>query len=111
MRDPLAIARVFLAALPDGVARPDAAQVPPSLAAAYDAGAAAFPDVPLDPDVLARHLASLATTRALLPRPDLAADVYLACACALGHPRAVEAFERAHAPSIARAVARVVPSL
>jgi RNA polymerase sigma-70 factor (ECF subfamily) len=44
------------------------------------------------------------------PAIEHAGDVYLACACALGVPRALEAFDRVLSSSVARGVARIDPS-
>lgn len=67
-----------------------------ALVAALDAGRLAWPDVVLDPHDFVAHLA------ARVPEaPDLAAavaelhaaDLYLACACARGEPRALACFD------------------
>jgi len=71
----------------------------------YAAGRAKWPEIALDQDRFAQHVASLATDGA--PQVDRAADLYLACACALGVAGAVEAFERTYATDIERTVARV----
>lgn len=89
----------FLAALPAD--RRGAAMIAgaleAALASALDAGRAAWPDVPLDPLEFAAHLAA----RVPDAPPDLAAaigelhaaDLYLACACARGEPRALACFD------------------
>lgn len=89
----------FLAALPAD--RRGAAMIAgaleAALASALDAGRAAWPDVPLDPLEFAAHLAA----RVPEAPPDLAAaigelhaaDLYLACACARGEPRALACFD------------------
>src|SRR5262245_53973963 len=110
MRDPGTMARAFLSALPDDTAPPDAAAIGAAITAIYDIGRAAWPDIVVEPAAYARHLGALATARAPLPREDFAADVYLACACALGDVRAIHAFERLHGASIERAVARASPT-
>src|SRR5947209_4360744 len=50
---------------------------------------AAWPDFELDEDVLARHVEGLTIDDA-----DRAAELFLACACAHGEPKAVAALER-----------------
>lgn len=67
-----------------------------ALVAALEAGRAAWPEVALDPLDFAAHLAGR-----LPDGPDLAAavgalhaaDLYLACACARGEPRALASFD------------------
>ncbi|HEX8437141.1 MAG TPA: RNA polymerase subunit sigma-70, partial [Archangium sp.] len=62
-----------------------------------EAGRAAWPSVPLEPEAFMRHLA-----RHLPPEDTLSdalhqlhgADLYLACACAAGDSQALLAFER-----------------
>jgi RNA polymerase sigma-70 factor (ECF subfamily) len=73
-----------------------AAALEAALAAALDAGRAAWPDVALDPLDFAAHLGARVPDA-----PDLAAaiaelhaaDLYLACACARGEPRALACFD------------------
>jgi RNA polymerase sigma-70 factor, ECF subfamily len=66
------------------------------LAAMFDAGRAAFPDVRLDAPTYLRHLAVILDTpdRPVTLDALQAADLYLACACAHGEPNAVAIFER-----------------
>jgi len=70
-----------------------------------DAGRAAWPTVVLDDDAFARHVASLGGDG--LPPLQHAADLWLACACALGDPGAIVAFERAHRATIERAIGKI----
>lgn len=111
MRDQGTMVRAFLSALSGGAPKPEERALEDALTALYDAGRAAWPNVAVDPLTFARHLASIWTEDAALPRVAFGADVYLACACALGDARAIAAFDRAYAGVIARAVARVGPTL
>ncbi len=97
----------FLASLsPErrGAAR-DPASLDAALASALDAGRAAWPEVALDPLDFVAHLA------ARLPdAPDLAAaigdlhaaDLYLACACSRGEPRALAGFDEQFLAAVGR---------
>jgi RNA polymerase sigma-70 factor (ECF subfamily) len=67
------------------------------------AGRAALPEVVVDEPELARHLEALGGVDDLRH----AADLYLACACALGHPQALAAFERTQLSRVPSYVARV----
>lgn len=76
-----------------------------ALVAAVEAGLLAWPEVALDPLVFVAHLA------ARLPdEPDLAAavgelhaaDLYLACACALAEPRALACFNEHFLAAVGR---------
>jgi RNA polymerase sigma-70 factor (ECF subfamily) len=87
----------FLAALPpERRAAAHDASLHEALATALEAARAAWPQVALDPLEFAAHLAGR-----LPDAPDLidaigqlhAADLYLACACALGEPRALACFD------------------
>ena len=72
---------------------------------AFAAGRAAWPSVPLDPKAFADHVASHATDGAAAL--EHAPDLYLACACALGVPEAVRAFDVVLKSGVARAIARI----
>lgn len=69
------------------------------------AGKAAWPGLALDAGAFVRHLAGHA--HEALPPASHSADLWIACACALGVNGAAAAFERAYRPAIERAVARV----
>lgn len=100
------LAAAFAAALPPRThAPPDDLET--QLRVLFDSGRAAWPGVPLDAEALARHLGGLAVSEAALPAASLAADVYLACACASGAPEAFAAFDRCFSSTLARAVARI----
>jgi RNA polymerase sigma-70 factor (ECF subfamily) len=71
----------------------------------YAAGRAAWPNIALDRERFAKHVAAIAPEEA--PPIDRAGDVYLACACALAVQGAIEAFEKTYANDIARTVARI----
>jgi RNA polymerase sigma-70 factor (ECF subfamily) len=72
----------------------------------FDLGCAAWPELGLDrksfEGYLARHAA-----QGVLPSEAYAPDMFLACACAQRIDRALTAFERTHAPDMARAVATI----
>jgi RNA polymerase sigma-70 factor, ECF subfamily len=93
--DPLATA--FVAGLAEPVrSRLDAAALAPQLAAAVAEGAAAWPRLRVEPARFAAHLAGCVSERADAARPLAALhvrDLYLACACAGGAPRAAETLE------------------
>jgi RNA polymerase sigma-70 factor (ECF subfamily) len=87
----------FLASLPAERARaaiaPDLAA---ALASALEAGRAAWPDLALDPLDFAAHLGAHAPDGADLAAAVAelhAAELYLACACARGEPRALACFD------------------
>jgi RNA polymerase sigma-70 factor, ECF subfamily len=102
------LAEEFRAASPRD-ADADEAALAAALAAAVDAGRAAWPAIKLEPRVFVRHLAR---HRAGGEPPDRwlasvrATDLYLACGCAESAPGAVEAFEREHMPLIDRYLLR-----
>jgi RNA polymerase sigma-70 factor (ECF subfamily) len=73
--------------------------------ALFEAGAAAHPGIFVGARAFSDYLAD--RSPAAEPLLEHAGDVYLACACALGAPRAAEAFERLHGPTMAKAIARV----
>ena len=58
-----------------------------AITAAWQAGKAAWPDVVLERDVFAAHVANLEVER-------FGTDLYLAAACLKGNPVAIDAFER-----------------
>ncbi len=100
------LASAFVATRPPGTRAPPGDLEAP-LGALFEAGRAAWPDVPLDAETLARHLGGLTTGDAALPPLAFAADVYLACACAAGAPAAAAAFDRSFSGTLAAAVARI----
>jgi RNA polymerase sigma-70 factor, ECF subfamily len=74
----------------------------------FEAGRSAWPSLPLSFEAFEAFFAP----HAAAPTPPLethAADVYLACACALGVPGALPAFERAYSGDLARAVGSIDP--
>jgi len=74
----------------------------------WEAGRATWPDVHLERVAIQRHLARLASAgHACASGPRHSADLFLACACALGERHALAAFERAILP---RAIARLAKS-
>lgn len=80
-----------------GGAPPSTPELEARLGALLADGRAAWPALPLSDEELLRYLADRIPEGASLPGAldSLhAADLYLACACALGKPRALESFER-----------------
>ena len=71
-------------------------------------GREAFPDVAVAPAQLAAHLAQLEID----PRAEHAhaADLYLACACAVGSGAAIAAFDRDLVPVVRAAVRKIDPA-
>jgi RNA polymerase sigma-70 factor (ECF subfamily) len=62
----------------------------------------------LGDDEFVHHLAIVTPPEQALPAPDLhAGDLYLACACAQGEPRALDTLSRRYLGSVAAAVARI----
>src|SRR5262252_8888986 len=72
----------------------------------YSSGKRAWPDVELSEERFRAHLEKLGGE----PSPDFAADLYLACACAEGSERAIDAFEKKYLPEIDRGFAKVTAS-
>jgi RNA polymerase sigma-70 factor len=83
-----------------------------AVAAAYDRGSARWPDITLDPADFAAHLAMH-----MPPDVDrtahiasLAEDLFLACACALSIPRALNIFDQEYMPRVAVYVSHIDPT-
>jgi RNA polymerase sigma-70 factor (ECF subfamily) len=100
----------FLAELPPESRAGVGVDLRAAIVAAYERGRNMFPNVSVDEDTFARHLA-----RATIRMPDGAApsalaaeDLYLACACAVGVPGAVNALVEREGPLIRRSIARIV---
>jgi RNA polymerase sigma-70 factor (ECF subfamily) len=68
-------------------------------------GRTAYPEVVVEPEQLAQHLARLDV--AIDAEHPHAADLYLACACAASEPHALAAFERELTPVVAAAAQRI----
>lgn len=101
------LARPFLARAPGEAASADALAA--QVLALHREGQAAWPGIPLSPQALAEHLAPLlpGDTPALAALGAVqAGDVYLACACAAGHPAAVAALEQHHLSGVAALLQR-----
>jgi RNA polymerase sigma-70 factor (ECF subfamily) len=104
------LSAAFAAGLPAGVAMPEA-DPGAEIAALFEAGRAAFPEVAVEATALARYLGEHCSSEgATLPPPAFAPDVYLVCACVLGAPGAHAAFERRFSRVIARAAGCVDPA-
>jgi RNA polymerase sigma-70 factor (ECF subfamily) len=87
-------------------------RAPPNeaLRAAHVAGIAAWPRVELSVDDLARHVETLLVgsgAAEILARHG--ADLFLACACALGNPRAVELFSQHYLGAVKAMVGHILP--
>lgn len=85
------------AAEPSGGSPVLTAELEPRLRSFLSTGRAAWPALPLSDEEFLRYLADRLPEGANLPEaldPFHIADLYLACACALAKPRALEAFER-----------------
>jgi RNA polymerase sigma-70 factor (ECF subfamily) len=78
------------------------------LRARWDAGRAAWPEFALDPGQFLKFLAERAGDG--LPPRERAGDLYIACACSLGIPSALDAFRRRYRGVVARAIGRTDPS-
>lgn len=101
------LARPFLARAPGEAASADALAA--QVLALHREGQAAWPGIPLSPQALAEHLAPLlpGDTPALAALGAVqAGDLYLACACAAGHPAAVAALEQHHLGGVAALLQR-----
>ena len=73
-----------------------------------EAGRAAWPQVELTDDELAHHLGAVTPPEEEVPAPDLhAGDLFLACACAQGEPRALEILSRQYLAALPAAVSRI----
>lgn len=68
-------------------------------------GREAWPDLEISEEDFAAHVSRLSD-----PSPDFAADLYLACACALGSNRAIQHFEERYMKEIERGFAKVSAS-
>jgi RNA polymerase sigma-70 factor (ECF subfamily) len=95
----------FQAALPGASPVINLPDLEPSLQKLLAAARAAWPDVSLDPAAFVRYVAE--RLRDDLPPLARAGDLYIACACALGNPAAVQAFQGEYRRAIARAVATI----
>jgi RNA polymerase sigma-70 factor, ECF subfamily len=81
---------------------------PAALTAAIARARAAWPTLTVGEEAFAAYLNQVLSDRPVEERADLnLVDLYLACACALGDPRALAAFEEAMWPEIDAALARV----
>src|SRR6185312_11868034 len=74
----------------------------------FDEGRRAWPGLALHLEVFAEHLGRIPAE--LPPEGALAADLFLASACAAGVRGAVDAFERAHIRRVDRYLAKMAPS-
>lgn len=90
----------------------DASEAPPEsleqlLQEALREARTAWPELNAPADAFVRQLAKGATEQRAWPQPLFAADVYLACACALKVEGALEAFDRQHLPLLQKTARRV----
>jgi RNA polymerase sigma-70 factor (ECF subfamily) len=72
----------------------------------YESARAVWPAVDVPPELFAEFLAA----RGLSRDTENASDLYLACACAHGVPRAVEAFEHTHMVCIPSFIGKLNPT-
>jgi RNA polymerase sigma-70 factor (ECF subfamily) len=101
--DARALYETFVSHLERGTA--PAAGAEEALATYVQTARAAWPELDVDAEELARHLATRAIAGAPPPLAH-AADVYLALACARGVPGAAAAFDRVYGNVIARVLSR-----
>jgi RNA polymerase sigma-70 factor (ECF subfamily) len=83
------------------------------ISAAWARGRAAFPEIPLEDQTFAHHLARAATRMSdgAALSELVAEDLYLACACLVGAPGAANAFMSGHRPVMRRSIERIVAKL
>ncbi len=97
------------AAFLDGTQEVATQEIGAVLAGAHDAGRRAWPAIDLDAEVFARFLgARLAVEELAGEEPPLAADLYLACACAVGVPGASAQLIRSCDDAVRAALGRVL---
>jgi len=107
------LSRILLSRLDDRRAReltPEAESIESALHAADAAGRVAWPDLPLDAEAFAAHVADQVRARADVGAAIAAlhaTDLFLACACSLGIPAALAAFERVQLSRVAGLVRRI----
>jgi RNA polymerase sigma-70 factor, ECF subfamily len=113
MGGPRILERIFLDRLVERGGRPpapSAVSVESALRRADAAGRAAWPNVPLQPEAFAAHVADRVRTGGD-PEEAIAglhaADLFLACACALGIPQALAEFERVELSRVPAVVRRI----
>lgn len=117
MSGPLTLSEIFLACAPAGQLNraADREALESRLTSLWESGRTAWPDIVLPAIVFIRHLAAhLPTeaeesTRGFLASVH-ASDLYLACACALGDPVALAAFDRSILGQVPAFLARMDPS-
>jgi RNA polymerase sigma-70 factor, ECF subfamily len=102
---PPTLGPAFLAAAPGASAPLKAEALESALAAYVQAARAPWPELELDALEFVRYAAER-TPAGQLPLVAHAAELWLACACALGAPRAVEVFQREYAAVIGRVLGR-----
>jgi RNA polymerase sigma-70 factor (ECF subfamily) len=102
---PSRFAAIFRASSPGPMALADDDALETSLSAYVDEALSVWPDFGVDATDLVRYVAAR-TPRGDLPAVAHAGDLLLACACARGVPRAVEAFHQRYDAVIARVLSR-----
>lgn len=78
-----------------------------TLAGMFEAGRQAFPELAVDVTAFVHHLAHLTEGSVDRLAPGHAADLYLACAAALGQAPAIAEIEQRHLPQALAAAARI----
>jgi RNA polymerase sigma-70 factor (ECF subfamily) len=101
-----ALTGASLKAATDTVRSANAALLERELAARFAAGQCAWPGVALGPEAFGRYLAER-VHEGNLPDETLATDLFIACACAVGAPGALVAFEQTFGDLMSRAASRV----
>ena len=115
MREPAPLSSIFFARLgprAKDLARP-ADSIEPALRALDTAARAAWPEIPLDAQTFAAHVADRVGNQSDVEaalRELHAADLFLACACSLGIASSLAAFERLHLSRVPALVRRIDPS-
>ncbi len=115
MSDPPTLSELFLASTPGGSAsqRGDRAALERGLLALWESGRAAWPGVALPAPAFVRHLAAHRPAEedpAGFLASVHASDLYLACACAMGEPSALAAFDRSILGQVPSFLSRMDPS-
>jgi RNA polymerase sigma-70 factor (ECF subfamily) len=113
MGEPASLSRLLLARLGAQSARelaPSAESIESALRRADAEGRKAWPDVPLEPEVFAAHIADRVRGRSDVAGAIAtlhAADLFLACACSNGIPAALAELERVHVSRVPGLVRRI----
>jgi RNA polymerase sigma-70 factor (ECF subfamily) len=102
------LAPIFLRIAPRAQPASRTRDLESALRARWDAARAAWPEVTVESRAFLHFLAERSGER--MPALERAGDLYIACACALGAPAAIDAFRRRYRTVIAKAIRRIDPS-